>query len=223
MAEESSQTQSGKVLTDELQCVQCGYALRGLEPSGSCPECGLAIKSTIDRLHSLSSRQLFTILLRLFAITVVIAPILGDFGLVYSLTYMFAHSEFAGRPIGSDSWAEMFMPFIASAAIAGLLWYFAPILACLAVPTSAPLIANIGGAKTAIIIGLAFVAAWLVATGVEELVMIGFHYATGVYGLENDQGDLSEYLAGWVAASFFRVLAGGFLFAWIIRRWDHLQ
>jgi hypothetical protein len=33
----------------DLICVSCGYNLRGLSPSGRCPECGSLIAATINR------------------------------------------------------------------------------------------------------------------------------------------------------------------------------
>lgn len=34
--------------TEDLRCDRCGYRLRGLQPDGRCPECGLAIRASIE-------------------------------------------------------------------------------------------------------------------------------------------------------------------------------
>lgn len=34
----------------DLACVECGYNLRGLEPETKCPECGRAVRATLDGL-----------------------------------------------------------------------------------------------------------------------------------------------------------------------------
>jgi DNA-directed RNA polymerase subunit RPC12/RpoP len=34
--------------TDDVRCDRCGYRLRGLRPDGRCPECGLAIRASIE-------------------------------------------------------------------------------------------------------------------------------------------------------------------------------
>jgi len=36
-------------LDEDLQCLSCEYILRGLSPSGECPECGLPIAESISR------------------------------------------------------------------------------------------------------------------------------------------------------------------------------
>ena len=35
-------------LPTDVPCVRCFYNLRGLMPSGACPECGLSIASSLD-------------------------------------------------------------------------------------------------------------------------------------------------------------------------------
>ncbi|MFK7790531.1 MAG: hypothetical protein AB8C95_13690, partial [Phycisphaeraceae bacterium] len=113
-----------------------------------------------DKLHGLSSRQFFTILLRLVAIVVLLKPIVSEFGLIFMLIYHLLESDSYFATTGVNSWLLVFAPTFASAFIAGLMWYFAPILACLAAPVNAPLIADLGGVKTALMIGLVLLAVW---------------------------------------------------------------
>ena len=39
-------------ITDDTECIGCGYNLRGLTAGGNCPECGHAIKRTLAALHA---------------------------------------------------------------------------------------------------------------------------------------------------------------------------
>lgn len=201
-----------------INCVQCGYPLKGLPPDGACPECGLEIRITRDKLHGLSSRQFFTILLRLFAITVVITPIVSDFGLVYNLAYMLSNDDPYNTywPLGASGWFEVLAPTGAALVVAGLLWYFAPILACLAVPVNAPLLANVGGAMTALMIGITLFAVWFVATSAQSLAVMTTQYATGAF----DHEDNAIYLPAWIAGDLVRIILGVFILGWVIRRWD---
>ena len=41
-----SQTQPDAVYTDQ-HCISCGYLLRGLNPSGTCPECGTSVAESL--------------------------------------------------------------------------------------------------------------------------------------------------------------------------------
>ena len=38
--------------TDDVRCDRCGYRLRGLQPDGRCPECGLAVAATVEALRA---------------------------------------------------------------------------------------------------------------------------------------------------------------------------
>ncbi|MEZ6083758.1 MAG: hypothetical protein R3E58_07400 [Phycisphaerae bacterium] len=39
-------------ITDDLECIACGYNLRGLTAGGNCPECGHPIKQTLATLQA---------------------------------------------------------------------------------------------------------------------------------------------------------------------------
>ena len=43
----STPTANPPAMGDAIQCVMCGYALRGLSPSGRCPECGTAVARSL--------------------------------------------------------------------------------------------------------------------------------------------------------------------------------
>src|SRR5688500_2376980 len=42
---------------ETVHCMRCGYLLRGLDPAGVCPECGVPIVDTIDDLLRQARRQ----------------------------------------------------------------------------------------------------------------------------------------------------------------------
>ena len=55
-------------ISDYLQCVNCGYNLKGLSPDRACPECGLEVVITRRADTFLTKRQFTAILLRCIAV-----------------------------------------------------------------------------------------------------------------------------------------------------------
>jgi hypothetical protein len=45
-------------LTLNLRCARCSYPLRGLDPDGACPECGVGIPDSLDANHRRCARVL---------------------------------------------------------------------------------------------------------------------------------------------------------------------
>jgi hypothetical protein len=217
MSEQSDQPPTKQINEEVISCVECGYLLKGLGPTDACPECGLSIRLSRERLHALSSRQFFTVLLRIYAIILFLKPVISEYGLIFNLLYSFFESESYLATAGFDSWFLVLAPTLASGLIAALLWYFAPIIACLAAPINAPLLSNLGGAKTALMIGLVLMAVWFIATGIDSALVIATQYVSGFY--EQEHARPGEAI-GWLVGDAFRVIGGIFLIGWVIRRWD---
>ncbi len=209
-----SQSPLAARIEDDTACLQCGYALRGLSLDDSCPECGLSIKLTRERLHGLSSRQLFTLGLRLFAVFVLAWPFIHDYGIVNNLIWMLLDDQGYNTYYGPD-FVSMLIPGISAIVIAGAIWFAAPLLACIAAPVSYPLIANIGGPRTAMMIALCLFALWLIAAGAGDLMYGLGHYVTA--DPEEIEENLFGSIPGWVVSGLFRVIAGTFMLGWLNR------
>lgn len=208
-------------IEDETVCLQCGYALRGLPLSGACPECGLSVKETRTRMHGLSSRQFFTLLVRVFAVVVFISPFTGDFGIIQNLTWMILEDNSYGFATPWSEWLySVVIPLALTTLLAGAIWFAAPLVACIAAPVSYPLLANLGGQKTARNIALCVFAVWLIATGGESLLTAALYY-----GIEQDRQDfelLKDILPQLLASGLFRVIAGIVLLGWLNRNRERL-
>lgn len=92
-------------------CEDCGYALKGLQPDGGCPECGLPIADSSPKLRTGPDWQASPGPRAAFSI--VIALMLNP------------KSFFRGMRVdGSNTTARLFLLIVASAI--GLLWYSLP-------------------------------------------------------------------------------------------------
>ena len=76
----------GRLAVDH-PCACCGYNLRGLVPSGACPECGLAVEDSLrrDTLRFADRRWLRTVRLGLLMAAVSCTTMLGSAGLLVVL------------------------------------------------------------------------------------------------------------------------------------------
>lgn len=208
MSDTEPRTADETRIEDDTLCLQCGYALRGLKLADACPECGLSVKLTRDRLHGLSSRQFFTLGLRLFAVIVLAWPFIHDYGIINNLIWMLLEDQGWNTYYGTESVTSLLIPGISAIVIATVLWFAAPLIACIAAPVSYPLIANIGGPRTAMMILLCLFALWMVATGTSDLMYSLGQYVTA--DIDSDQTTAGA-IPGWVSSGLFRIIAGIFL------------
>ena len=66
--ESTGSSPSTIAISSDTLCLTCGYNLRGLQRSGSCPECGLAILETVITRQGMTKFELATLVFRASAI-----------------------------------------------------------------------------------------------------------------------------------------------------------
>ena len=212
--ERSPDAVSGQV-EDDSACIDCGYKLRGLKLTADCPECGLAVRISRDRLSGISSRQFCTLALRIAATVLVVLPLIGEFGLINSLAWLLIDAD-AFSYLDKTQIVFVFVGPLIKMAIGVVLWFLAPLVACLIAPHSVPLILNAGGSRNLMWMLVGLLAVWMVFTGAESLLVIFTAYSMERNDLETPSYG-QDYPVLFVSG-FFRVVAGIFLIGWLIRR-----
>ncbi|MEO0476476.1 MAG: hypothetical protein AAF085_10990 [Planctomycetota bacterium] len=205
-------------IEDDTACLSCGYALKGLRLADSCPECGLAVSTTMERMHGLTSRQFFTLGIRLFALFVLAWPFASSYGVINEVMWYLLNDQ--TNYYYQTNWLNVLMPAITAVVCATLLWFAAPLVACIAAPKSFPLIANIGGPRTALMIGLSIFAMWLLARGADGLVRA---IADFVLGGGDEASDQANIMIGFIASGILNSIAGVLMLVWLVRHRDRLR
>lgn len=159
---------------DSLRCIRCRYALQGLDRYADCPECGLAIELSRTRLYAVTSRALFMIAIRIIAIVTLTQSMNLNSEYFYDLVDLLLHYGSYGI---ADA-LKLFVPFIFVLVMATVLWVMAPKLAKLGIPDDVPLLANCGGPKSLLLIGLCLFALWISLSGAQDILIT----LLGVYG-----------------------------------------
>ena len=107
---------------DDTPCLACGYNLRSIQISGSCPECGLKADYSIRAKNSITKRELAALVFRVVLLWIAIGTIVN---LSVSLTFI---------------WRDLFHGALATVgtlvvvAGLGILWWKIGFLARLAFP-----------------------------------------------------------------------------------------
>ena len=205
-------------IEDDTTCLSCGYALKGLRLADRCPECGLAVSTTMERMHSLTSRQFFTLGLRLFALFVLAWPFVTNYGVVNEVVWYLLHDQ--NTYYYETKWLAVLMPAITGVVSAALIWFAAPLVACIAAPKSFPLIANIGGPRTALMIGLCIFALWLIAKGADALIRA---IAAFTLGGGEDLDSQTNIMISLIASGLLNSIAGALMLVWLVRHRDRLR
>ncbi len=106
----------GETPPNDLHCARCGYALKGLDPAGSCPECNLSINETI-RLLRLPWRNE----LKRIALGSLIALIASAALFTWSL--LFEHMRIGGIFGPSSFLSSIYWVIIACYPALGIAWW----------------------------------------------------------------------------------------------------
>lgn len=118
------------MLAQDLMCLACGYNLRGLPRSGSCPECGLKIVNTLAARQGMTKRELAALAFRVIAVWLGIKEIANT-----SPIYFF----FEINRINLFDSTDRLLNWLLFLGFLGLLWWKAPWLATKAVPNEGPI------------------------------------------------------------------------------------
>jgi hypothetical protein len=78
---EPNESAASATISEDVQCLACGYNLRGLTAEGNCPECGGAVRATLEFLQKQPDLRAFRLLGRASAgLMVPLVLLLGHAG-----------------------------------------------------------------------------------------------------------------------------------------------
>lgn len=165
-------------LAGAVRCIDCGYDLQATPEDGACPECGLAVATSVNKSGSATLRSFFVLVCRLYSVWLIVVSIQHLVAMVLMLIY-WDRSRGNAR-MGADVFEILFpvlLPLVLNGVGVVVVWCFSPWLARRAIRRDRPLALGAGmRALDGYCVGLCLMGVWLC---VNAILDFNFYVARG--------------------------------------------